>query len=163
MADRQPDETDAKLLALLEGNARLPAVALARAVGLSRSAVQERLARLEDRGAIAQYTIVRGDSAGAAGIRSILLVKIERRPCEAVLRRFRDWPEIVACWSVAGPLHDAVLVVRTADAEALGDLRERLAALPDVGEIVTLPVLRTVADRRTAAASAGLSGASAPR
>jgi Lrp/AsnC family leucine-responsive transcriptional regulator len=58
MAGRPLDETDEKLLALLEQNARRPVVALAKAVGLSRSAVQDRLARLEDSGAVARYTIV---------------------------------------------------------------------------------------------------------
>lgn len=44
------DDTDRKLIALLQDNARLPTVALAKAVGLSRSAVQERVQRLEAAG-----------------------------------------------------------------------------------------------------------------
>ena len=148
LAERRLDEIDQRLLACLERNARMPVVALAKAVGLSRSAVQERLARLEDGKAIAAYTIVRGAPDAGPRVRALLLVKIEKRPCETVLRRFVDWPEIAACWSVAGPGHDAVLVVETEDNERLGDLRERLASVPDVGEIVTLPILRTVADRR---------------
>lgn len=144
---RRLDEIDEKLLALLEQNARRPAVALARAVGLSRSAVQERLARLEDEGAIAAYTIVRGRGP-SAGVRALLLVQISERPCETVLRRFADWPEVVACWSVAGPTTDAVLLVEAGAADALGDFRERLAGVQGVGGIVTAPVLRTLADRR---------------
>lgn len=143
---RRLDEIDEKLLTLLEQNARRPAVALAKAVGLSRSAVQDRLARLEDEGAIAAYTIVRGRTP-AAGVRSLLMVTIATRPCEVVLKRFKDWPEIIACWSVAGPSIDAVLMVETLTAEALGDLRERLASVQGVAEITTAPVLRTVAER----------------
>ena len=41
------DATDRQLIALLQDNARLSTVALARAVGLSRSTVQERLQRLD--------------------------------------------------------------------------------------------------------------------
>jgi DNA-binding Lrp family transcriptional regulator len=140
------DETDEKLLALLEQNARRPVVALARAVGLSRSAVQDRLARLEDSGAIASYTIVRGEEKRAA-VTAILLVRIGVRPCEAVLRRFADWPEIKCLWSVAGPTVDAILHVEAASSEALGDFRERLAAVPGVEEVTTAPVLRTVVKR----------------
>ena len=51
------DATDRKLIALLQDNARLSTVALAKAVGLSRSAVQERVHRLESAGVIAQYTV----------------------------------------------------------------------------------------------------------
>lgn len=146
MAARPLDAIDEKLLALLERNARRPVVALAKAVGLSRSAVQERLERLEDSGAIAAYTIVRGEERRAA-VAAILMVRIGTRPCEAVLRRFADWPEIKALWSVAGPTVDAVLTVETADSESLGDFRERLASVPGVEEVVTAPVLRTVVRR----------------
>lgn len=146
MAGRPLDETDEKLLALLEQNARRPVVALAKAVGLSRTAVQDRLARLEDSGAIAAYTIVRGEEKRAA-VSAVLMVRIATRPCEAVLRRFSDWPEIKALWSVAGPTVDAILTVETDDSESLGDLRERLASVPGVADIVTAPVLRTVVKR----------------
>lgn len=146
MAGRPLDETDEKLLALLEQNARRPVVALAKAVGLSRSAVQDRLARLEDSGAIARYTIVRGEERRPA-VTAILLVRIGVRPCEAVLRRFADWSEIKALWSVAGPTVDAILTVEVDESESLGDLRERLAGVPGVEEIVTAPVLRTVVKR----------------
>lgn len=149
MADRKLDAIDQHLLTLLEGNARLPIVTLAKKIGLSRSATQDRLAKLEDQQAIRKYTIVRGDASPAPGIRSILLMKIEVRPCEQVLRQFRDWPEVLLCWSVASPLIDAVLLVETADAPALGDLRERLASLPGAGEITTAPVLRSVVERAT--------------
>ena len=44
------DATDHQLIALLQDNARLSTVALAKTVGLSRSAVQERLQRLEAAG-----------------------------------------------------------------------------------------------------------------
>ena len=147
MAGRPLDETDEKLLALLEQNARRPVVALAKAVGLSRSAVQDRLARLEDSGAVARYTIVRGEEKRAA-VSAVLMVRIATRPCETVLRRFADWPEIKALWSVAGPTVDAVLTVETEDSERLGDFRERLANVPGVAEVVTAPVLRTVVSRR---------------
>jgi DNA-binding Lrp family transcriptional regulator len=146
---KAPDAVDEKLLTLLERDARRPVIALARAVGLSRSAVQERLARLERDGIIAGYTLRRGRRlAGAAGTKAVLLVKIESRPCDAVTRLFRDWSEIKACYSVAGEF-DAVLVVEVASPEALGEFRNRLAAIAGVSTIVTAPVLRTLAERPT--------------
>lgn len=144
---RQLDETDERLLQLLERNARLTAVALARAVNLSRSAVQERLARLEAEGVIAGYTIRRGSGGREVRAEAILAVRIATRPCENVLRRFSDWPEIVSCWSVASGEVDAYLHVACADGQALGDLRERLANVSGVAEITTAPVLRTVTRR----------------
>ena len=148
MAAKALDEIDIRLLALLEQNARRPVVALARSVGLSRSAVQDRLARLEDQGHIAQYTIIRGQPSAAPGMSALLFVTISTRPCEGVLRRIRDWPEIMFCWSVASPVVDAVLLVSGNDAAEIGDLREKLASVPGVADVTTAPVLRSVVARR---------------
>jgi DNA-binding Lrp family transcriptional regulator len=142
------DEVDEHLLSILERDARKPVVALAKAVGLSRTAVQGRLARLEDEGTIRAYTIVRGREKEDAPVKAVLLLCIGTRPCATVIRRFEGWPEVVACWSVAGPTIDAVLMVETASNEALGDLRARLAEIPGVTSITTAPVLKTVLDRR---------------
>ena len=144
---RRLDEIDEHLLSLLEKDARKPVVALAKAVGLSRTAVQGRLARLEDEGTIRGYTIVRGREREDAPVKAVLLLCIDTRPCATVIRRFAEWPEVVACWSVAGPTLDAVLLVEAASNEALGELRARLADLPGVASITTAPVLRTVVDR----------------
>lgn len=144
---RRLDEIDEHLLALLEKDARRPVVALAKAVGLSRTAVQGRLARLEDEGTIRGYTIVRGRERQAAPVKAILLLSIGTRPCATVIRMFEDWPEIAACWSVAGPVVDAILVVEADSNEALGDVRARLAAVPGVTDITTAPVLKMVVER----------------
>ncbi len=53
MAKRTIDDIDRLLISLLSANARQPAALLARRLGLSRSAVQERLKRLERDGVIA--------------------------------------------------------------------------------------------------------------
>ena len=67
MAKTHLDETDRRLLAELEADGRLTQVALAARVGLSRTAVQERIARLEREGVIQGYTIrLRNPGAGAA-------------------------------------------------------------------------------------------------
>ncbi len=144
--ERTLDDVDERLLTLLEKNARQPVVSLAKAVGLSRSAVQDRLARLEDSGHIAGYTVVRGRPRSRSRLRALLLLGIETRPCAVVLSRFQDWPEVRACWSLAGQI-DAAVLVETEDAEQLGELRNRLAALPGIASVTTAPILNTVVER----------------
>src|SRR5690606_16605682 len=60
MAKRSLDDIHRKLISLLRCNARTPTAALGRQLALSRSAVQERLKRLERDGVIAGYTLVVG-------------------------------------------------------------------------------------------------------
>ena len=76
----------------------------------------------------------------APQVLSVKSLRIRTRPCAAVLDRFRTWPEVVACYSLAGPV-DAMLIVETGDALALSRLVDRLSAVPGVGEIETAPIL----------------------
>ncbi|RPE79939.1 Lrp/AsnC family transcriptional regulator [Vulcaniibacterium tengchongense] len=139
------DETDRRLIALLQDNARLPAVALAKAVGLSRSAVQERIQRLERAGVIAQYTVrlAAGDPLQAW----LLLRHAEGFSCDDVLPLLRDQPQVRLCQSVAGET-DLMVLVQVDTPGELADLRERIAAFKGVDDVTTVPVLRTVLDRR---------------
>jgi DNA-binding Lrp family transcriptional regulator len=138
--DGELDAVDRKLLALLEVDARASFTALAREAGLSRTAIQERMARLERDGVILGYTVRLADRQKAPVTRALLSLRIRTRPCANVLDRFRNWPEILACYSLAGPV-DAMLVVETEDAPALSALVDRLSAVPGVGEIETAPIL----------------------
>src|SRR4051794_37075652 len=69
------DDRDQKLLLALQRNARASVVDLARRVGLSRSATQERLGKLERTGVIAGYTVVPGKSELGIGVEALLLVR----------------------------------------------------------------------------------------
>ena len=138
--DGELDAIDRKLLALLQVDARASFTALARDAGLSRTAIQERMARLEREGVILGYSVRLADRPKAPAIRAMLSLRIRTRPCATVLDRFRSWPEIVACYSLAGPV-DAMLLVETEDAAALSGLVDRLSAVPGVGEIETAPIL----------------------
>ena len=138
--DGELDAIDRKLLALLEVDARASFTALAREAGLSRTAIQERMARLERDGVILGYTVRLADRQKTPVTRALLSLRIRTRPCATVLDRFRNWPEILACYSLAGPV-DAMLVVETEDAPALSALVDRLSAVHGVGEIETAPIL----------------------
>jgi Lrp/AsnC family transcriptional regulator, leucine-responsive regulatory protein len=138
--DGQLDAIDRKLLALLQADARASFTALARDAGLSRTAIQERMTRLERDGVILGYTVRIAERPQAPATRAILSLKIRTRPCAVVLDRFRNWPEVVACYSLAGPV-DAMLIVETKDAPALSQFVDRLSAVPGVGEVETAPIL----------------------
>lgn len=138
--DGELDAIDRRLLALPEVDARASFTALAREAGLSRTAIQERMARLEREGVILGYAVRLADRQKTPMTRALLSLRIRTRPCATVLDRFRHWPEIVACYSLAGPV-DAMLIVETEHAPALSSLVDRLSAVPGVGEIETAPIL----------------------
>jgi DNA-binding Lrp family transcriptional regulator len=139
------DDTDRKLIALLQDNARLSAVQLAKAVGLSRSTVQERLARLEASGVIAQYTVRLG-STGEPLRAWLLLRYAEGFSCDDVMPLLTDLPQVQACHSVAGET-DLLVLVQADTPSMLSDVREAIAGFKGVDDVTTLPVLRTLLER----------------
>lgn len=140
------DAIDRKLIALLQDNARLSTVALAKVVGLSRSTVQERLHRLESSDVIAQYTVRLG-SAGDPLQAWLFLRYADGFSCDDVMPLLSELPAVQLCHSVAGDI-DLLVLVHAQSSTVLADLRERIAAFKGVDDVTTVPVLRVTLDRR---------------
>lgn len=141
MATAELDQVDRQLVELLRRDSRQPVLALARAVGLSRSAVQDRLARLKRNRVIKRFTIDTTGPVDLPGARAYFFVRIEGRPCNRLLPSLTGLPQVEACDHVSGPM-DAVLTVRAADLAALSALRERIVAMPGIASVTVAPVLR---------------------
>ncbi len=141
------DELDGRILAILEANGRESATKLAAKVGLSRSALQERLARLERDRVIDGYTIRRGQNARPPGVDAYLTVRLEGPVCTRIAPQLRELPEVLTIESLAGEL-DMIIRVRAADLAALGALRDRIASIREVRSVTTAPVLAVHLDRR---------------
>jgi len=134
------DEKDKRLLSLLRQNARQPLVALARGIGLSRSATQERLDRLERSGAIAGYTVVEGMPSDGWQSAHFLVSFEPGVHCSKVVPSIRNIPFLTGIDSVAGSID---LIVRV-DAHSVSDIEQARAAInetPGVSEVRTCVVL----------------------
>ncbi|MBN8945491.1 MAG: Lrp/AsnC family transcriptional regulator [Rhizobiales bacterium] len=136
------DSIDRHLIELLRRDSRQPAGALARAVGLSRSTIQDRLGRLRRQGVIRRFTIDTTAPVEAAGARAFFLVRIEGRPCGRLIPGLAGMPEVESCAHVAGPM-DVILTVRAGDLAGLSALRERIVAMPGIASVTVAPVLKT--------------------
>lgn len=140
MAEARLDDLDRRLLEELSLDARLTQVALAARVGLSRSAVQERLKRLERAGVIQGYTLRLGQ-APPAGLRAYLLVKDSGPDHARALRALEGVPEVRVADSVAGEI-GLVLQVEAASVDDLNRLRDEVGRLPGVASTQTLLVMK---------------------
>ncbi len=142
-AEDLPDPVDRRILAALAADARISMTELARRVHLSRPAVQARIARLEQSGAIRGYHADVRLPGEESGQPALLLARIGVRPCAPALDYLLGQPEVRRVWSLAGP-HDAVIEVVTKDAPALSALTDRLAASPYRIEAEARTVLATL-------------------
>lgn len=140
MPEAPLDDLDRRLIEELSLDARLTQVALAARVGLSRSAVQERLKRLEREGVIQGYTL-RLARPQPAGLRAYLLVKDSGPSHARALKALEGFPEVRVADSVAGEI-GLVLQLEVPSVEALNRLREEVGRLPGVASTQTLLVMK---------------------
>lgn len=134
------DDKDRLLLTLLKRDARRSIVALARDLGLSRSATQERLAKLQSSGAVAGFTIVEG--AAQTGRQSAYLtISFEPgRRCAEIVPKLKRIPAIAMIHSLTGPV-DLMLRVDADSVAAIESCRSAVAALPGIASVSTAVVL----------------------
>ena len=78
------DDLDQHLIERLRDNARAPVAELARALGLSRTTVQSRLARLERSGVISGYSVKLSEAREAALIHAFVMLTVEPKQAAAV-------------------------------------------------------------------------------
>ena len=146
MAKRSLDDTDRRLLALLSANARTPTALLARQLGLSRSAVQERLKRLERDGVIAGYTVTLGTAVPAAGVSAQVMLTLDPKLQERAVDALRGLPEVKSARTVSGR-YDLVAEVTAATSEALDAVLTRIGKLPGVTRTTSSILLSTKFER----------------
>lgn len=118
---------DAKLIALLRGNAREPTASLARKLGLARSTVQERIARMEREGTIKGYTVKLSEEA-AGHLRAVVMISTDPKQADRVGAELKKLTEVRSLAAVSG----ASDLIATVEAESPARLD---AALDRIGKI----------------------------
>jgi Lrp/AsnC family transcriptional regulator, leucine-responsive regulatory protein len=135
------DVIDEQLIALLCRNARTPVVTLAKSVGLSRSATQERLSGLERSGVIAGYT-ARINRSSDTVLQAWLTIRLASgHYCGDIAPVLLKRTEVRLVHALAGPI-DVLALVQIRSSEALSELRDELAQHKAVAEVDTALVLK---------------------
>jgi len=127
------DALDRKILALLQGDARVGYAGIGTAVGLAASSVHDRVRKLEKTGVIRGY---RADiDLEQAGYPITAIVSLALRPSSPrdVAALVAEFDLVETCYSVAGD-NSYALVIR---APSTKDLEELLDALRAKLEVVT--------------------------
>ena len=136
------DGKDRLLLAYLRRNARMTAVELAGRLGLSRSSVQSRIARLERIGVIRGYTVVLGEEAAAETLRCWFVIKLGKDSgTDSLLDLIRAVRGVGAVYLLTGEV-DLLVEVQSSSIAGIDQARAQIAALEGVIEIRTHVVLR---------------------
>ncbi|WP_457280771.1 Lrp/AsnC family transcriptional regulator [Polaromonas sp. P5_D5] len=136
------DAIDQILLSELRENARCPVALLARKVGLSRTAVQARMERLERDKVITGYGVRTGDAYEQSQVAAHVMLTVGPKlsgPVEAALRKI---PEVRSLLSVSGTF-DMIAIVQAGSIERLDALIDGIGLLDGVERTNTSVVLST--------------------
>jgi len=144
------DQTDRHLLALLQGNARESAANLARALGIARTTVVARIARLERIGVIAGYGVRLGRQMEDNSILAFCGLSVQPKAAPTIVRALQRLPEVEELNSVSGPV-DYMAVIRCDSHARLDKLLDEIGMLDGVNHTQTSIVLARKIDRRRAA------------
>jgi DNA-binding Lrp family transcriptional regulator len=136
------DTTDRQLLSLLRDNARTSVAAMAKALGVARGTVQNRLARLEADGVIQGYTVRLKLADEDRRIRALMTVAVEGNRTDEVLRALRGDPAVCALHTTNGRW-DIVAELQTDSLEAVDRVLGRIRQIDGISNTETSLLLST--------------------
>ncbi len=140
------DDTDFKILDLMQTNARVSNADLARELNMAPSAVLERVKKLEQKKVILQYISLLNPTVLQQKLLAFIFIRSsEGFTCSSnTAQALSKIPEVQEVHHIAG--EDCFLIkVRTADSASLMDLmRNEFQKIPNIASTKTTIVLETV-------------------
>jgi Lrp/AsnC family transcriptional regulator, leucine-responsive regulatory protein len=141
------EEINRTIISLLSRDGRMSFTELAKRTGLSVSAAQQRVRRLERRGLIKGYAaLVNAEQAGLPLTAFISIKPFDPAAPDDAPQRLAHLPAIEACHSVAGD-ENYILKVRVASPAQLEDLLQEIRSAASVSTRTTV-VLSTPYENR---------------
>jgi DNA-binding Lrp family transcriptional regulator len=132
-------DKDRQLLELLRSDAREPTASLARKLGLARSTVQERIARLERDGVIKGYTVRLADE-DARALRAVVMISTDPKQADRVAVELKKMPEVRSLAALSGS-YDLIAMIETETPARIDALLDRIGRAPGVARTVSSIIL----------------------
>lgn len=141
------NETDRKILNILQKNGRITNAKLAAEVGISPPAMLERVKRLEASGIIRKFAAILDNEKAGYGILAFVTVSlsVHQRSCfDEFMEKIREMDEVLECFQISGQ-EDFILKVVL---EGIGGYKDfvnrRLAGIAGIQNVKSSFVLDTV-------------------
>ena len=146
-ADAAPDDTDIRILGLLQDDCRTPLARIGEQVGLSAPAVLERIKKLEAAGVISGYhAIVDGRRIGLDVTAFIGVVTSDPDSIDEFERQVTALEDVLECHHVTGAF-TFLVKVKTASTSTLERLITSIRSIDGVARTETTVVLSTHIER----------------
>ncbi|MBO6884438.1 MAG: Lrp/AsnC family transcriptional regulator [Marivita sp.] len=136
------DSTDKRLMSILRHNGRASVSDLATTLNLSRATVRSRLDRLQASGDVVGFTVVLKEDVSRDPVRALMMIGIEGRGTDRVIRQLTSLPQVRALHSTNGRW-DVIAELGTETLEALDDVLSRIRKFDGVSQSETSLLLST--------------------
>jgi Lrp/AsnC family transcriptional regulator, leucine-responsive regulatory protein len=128
------EKLDRRILALLARDGRMSYTDIGKETGLSTSAAQQRVRRLEQRGVIKGYTAILNSGELGLMVTAFVAIKpFDPGQVDDAPERLRDIEEIISCYSVAG---EASYLLKV-QVQSMAHLEALLARIRSAGKVST--------------------------
>ncbi|MCF4097077.1 Lrp/AsnC family transcriptional regulator [Maritalea mediterranea] len=141
------DELDRQLIAQLQFNARAKTSDIAKKLGIARTTVHERIARLERLGYIKAYTVQLAEDPGRQHVEALVMIEVHQQQGKQIADKLKDFPEVKLCLAINGE-YDLHLSVEAPQLEDIDEIIDEIALIPGVRRTQTSLVLGRKFDRR---------------
>ncbi len=135
-------EQDERLLSILRTNARTSVSDLARALNLSRSTVQNRIAKLERSGVIKGYVVEYGGEYLKDLVSAHVLIKEKQKLTTKTNLELKKISQIVDLYAISGE-YDLIAVVQAPSLDQLSHTLENIGNLDGVERTTSSVILET--------------------
>ena len=130
------DKTNKLLLQLLSNNARESTASLARKLNLSRTAVQERISKLESQGVIAGYTVKLTEDYQKRIIRAWVTMKIKQKLTAQVVAAISRIEQVTSLRTISG-IYDLIATISAENTEIIDGVLDELGKIEGIEKTIS--------------------------
>ncbi|MCF2947787.1 Lrp/AsnC family transcriptional regulator [Paraglaciecola aquimarina] len=135
-------QQDQQLLSILRSNARASVSDLARALNLSRSTIQNRMAKLEQSGVINGYVVQYGSEYRNKLVSSHVSIKVKQKLTARTNVELRKIPEVAELYAISGE-YDLIAILQAQSLNQLSQILDDIGNLEGVERTNSAVILET--------------------
>ena len=139
----QLDNVDAKILNMLQENARVPFSRIADELRVNEATVRYRVKQLKDKGIITKFTALLDPVKIGFSTTGIVMAKTDPSLFEEAAKQISELAETYHAFQNTGEF-DIVVVVHTHDLRHLSELRKRVEMIPGVRDVIVSATTRLI-------------------
>jgi Lrp/AsnC family transcriptional regulator, regulator for asnA, asnC and gidA len=137
------DETDLKILRVLQKDARISFNRIAEETGVSEATIFVRVKKMQERGVIKSFMAVVDPTIVGKSLTAIMLVKAQPKGLPRLLDALKKLDDIYEIYDVTGQYY-SILKIRTTGTDQLSKIIDEIGQIEGVAGTETVIVLRTV-------------------